>query len=164
LKSKRPIIELAIGIFILCLFACAPKIEDDGLEPSETPVLSRLAISYGLVNVSFAHLLDEPAETGISLGLIRKGNIVELLERRSLVASPENATVSAQQAHGSGGRPQPASAGRQTERARFWVRVRAFSEGDVQDAAPEASGWLPAASLDIYDSLAKVRTARGTLQ
>jgi len=154
------------GIFILCLFACVPKMDDNSLAPAETPVLSRPVIGYGLVNVSFAHLLDEPVEAGVSLGLIRKGNIVELLERRSIAAPPANpaSAISAQQISGSGGRPQPSGAGRQAERVRFWVRVRAFSEGDIQDAAPESSGWLPAASLDIYDSLAKVRTARGTLQ
>jgi hypothetical protein len=46
------------------------------------PPLSRGEIGYGVVNVSYTHLADEPGSQGLSLGYLRRGSVVRVLERR----------------------------------------------------------------------------------
>ncbi|MDR2742940.1 MAG: hypothetical protein LBB98_12420 [Treponema sp.] len=57
--------------------------ENDILPPS-TPPLSRSVIGYGVISVSYTHLVSEPSPSGFSLGYLRKSSIVEVLERRSV--------------------------------------------------------------------------------
>ncbi|MCL2879087.1 MAG: hypothetical protein FWF29_02465 [Treponema sp.] len=49
--------------------------------PPETFPLSRQAIGYGVVNVSYIQLLKDAA-AGVSLGYLRRGDVVCVLERR----------------------------------------------------------------------------------
>jgi len=78
----------------LLLAACAPR-EESIARPPETPPLSREVvgeepvIGYGVVNASYTHLRSEPGENGVSLGYVRMGSIVKLLERR-LMANDES--------------------------------------------------------------------------
>ena len=50
--------------------------------PPATYPLSREYIGFGVVNVSFTHLLDESDSTGVSLGYLRRGTVVRIIERR----------------------------------------------------------------------------------
>jgi hypothetical protein len=50
----------------------------------ETPPLTRTVIGYGVISSSYTHVAAEPSSTGLSLGYMRKGAIVEVLERRSV--------------------------------------------------------------------------------
>jgi hypothetical protein len=41
-------------------------------------------IGYGVISVSYTHIVSEPSPSGFSLGYLRKSSIVEVLERRSV--------------------------------------------------------------------------------
>jgi hypothetical protein len=65
----------------LVLFSCTQK-EELRLAPPAMPPLSREEIGYGVVNVSYTHIVDEPGGQGLSLGYLRRGSVVRVLERR----------------------------------------------------------------------------------
>jgi hypothetical protein len=50
-----------------------------------TAPLSRSVIGYGVIASSYTHVLDRRDINGEPLGLLRKGSIVEILERRPVV-------------------------------------------------------------------------------
>jgi hypothetical protein len=41
-------------------------------------------IGYGVINVSYTHVVSEPSPSGFSLGYLRKSAITEVLERRTV--------------------------------------------------------------------------------
>jgi hypothetical protein len=86
-----------------------------------------------VVNVSYAHLADEPGSLGLSLGYLRRGSLVRILERRI----PGRAEVE--------GALVPET----------WVQVENGSAG--------TPGWLPESAIDIYPTEAQARTASETL-
>jgi len=47
--------------------------------------LVREFIGFGVINVSFTHLLDEPGPGGTSLGYLRQGMVVRIIERRQVI-------------------------------------------------------------------------------
>jgi hypothetical protein len=57
---------------------------ESAILPPPTPLLSRSTIGYGVVSVSYTHVVSEPSPSGFSLGYLRKSSIVEVLERRSV--------------------------------------------------------------------------------
>jgi hypothetical protein len=46
--------------------------------------LSRTVIGYGVVNVSYTLVGEKPGEGELSLGYLRRGSLVRILERRAL--------------------------------------------------------------------------------
>jgi hypothetical protein len=50
--------------------------------PPPTPPLSRSIIGYGVISISYTHVVSEPSPSGFSLGYLRKSSMVEVLERR----------------------------------------------------------------------------------
>jgi hypothetical protein len=70
-----------LALSLLCSCEKSPKI--DIVPPADRP-LSREVIGYGVVTLSYIHLLDEPDSGGISLVFLRKGTIVKILEHRSV--------------------------------------------------------------------------------
>ncbi|MDR1144208.1 MAG: hypothetical protein LBK77_08350 [Spirochaetaceae bacterium] len=84
-------------LFLLCVMvfaSCGGKpvftgnAESPGntILPPPTPPLSRPVIGYGVISVSYTHVVSEPSALGFSLGYLRKSALVEVLERR-LVSS-----------------------------------------------------------------------------
>jgi hypothetical protein len=72
-------------LMVLVLNSCNRKNEDILITPPVTPPLSRQLIGYGVINVSYTHVV-EAAESGApSLGYLRRGSIVKVIERRPLV-------------------------------------------------------------------------------
>ena len=72
---------LIISLFFALIFsACRRSAEEAPVMPPATPPLNREYIGFAVVNVSFAHLLNEPG--GISQGYLRRGTVVRILERR----------------------------------------------------------------------------------
>ncbi|MDR3147895.1 MAG: hypothetical protein LBU00_05900 [Treponema sp.] len=74
------------------------------------PPLSREEIGYGVVTASYTHIVDKPNSQGLSLGYLRRGSVVRVLERRaSGQSSPESwVLVEAQQGRDSPGwLPEP---------------------------------------------------------
>ena len=67
-------------LFMLFLSGCGRSNEELPVTPPATHPLARECIGYGVVNVSFIHLLGEPG--GLSQGYLRRGTVVRILERR----------------------------------------------------------------------------------
>jgi len=67
-------------IFISVLFgACSPRLD---IVPPVAPPLSRSVLGYGVINVSYTGVMDEPSRNSVTLGYVREKSIVTVLERR----------------------------------------------------------------------------------
>ena len=75
---------LIILLFIIGLSGCHRSSSEGPVIPPETHPLVREFIGYGVINVSFTQLLDEPG-SGTSLGYLRQGTVVRIMERRRLI-------------------------------------------------------------------------------
>ena len=71
-------------IFPLFLSGCRRSSEELPVMPSATNPLTREYIGYGVVNVSFTHLLSESGPSGVSQGYLRRGTVVRIIERVKL--------------------------------------------------------------------------------
>jgi hypothetical protein len=69
----------------IALASCNRNTEELPVAPPATHPLSREYIGFGVVNVSFTHLLDGSSSTGVSLGYLRRGTVVRITERRHVV-------------------------------------------------------------------------------
>lgn len=77
---QRLIIILSVLMFSGCFL-----IEKEELSPPPpSPLLSRSQVGYAVVTVSYIHILDTPDPAAVSLGYLRQGSIVDVLERRSV--------------------------------------------------------------------------------
>jgi hypothetical protein len=74
---------LVLLVFSL-LAACGGKTGEIPVIPPPSPPLSRPVIGYGVVNVSYTHVVEEPGEGGVSLGYLRRGALIRILERRAI--------------------------------------------------------------------------------
>jgi hypothetical protein len=87
--------QVLVFLIVLVLCACERKDEDIAIIPPMTPPLSRPVIGYGVINVSYTHVVERPEPSAPSLGYLRRGSIVKVLERQSLInrtaANPEGA-------------------------------------------------------------------------
>jgi hypothetical protein len=87
----RPAIcSVLLGILAVFLspLSCSGKTGEIPVLPPVTPPLSRPVIGYGVVNVSYTHVVEQPGEGGLSQGYFRRGSLIRILERR---AAGENA-------------------------------------------------------------------------
>jgi hypothetical protein len=124
---------LALPLFLLPL-SCN-RTEELRLEPPAMAPLSREEIGYGVVNVSYTHAADEPGGRGASLGYLRRGSVVRILERRI---------------------PARPAAGSRTA-LESWVLVEGGGAGF------SVPGWLPESVIDVYSTEAQAETAAETL-
>jgi hypothetical protein len=70
-------------IIIVILFgSCRRSPETLSLAPPPSPPLSRSVIGYGVISSSYTQVLNEPSPESVSLGYLRRGALVEILERR----------------------------------------------------------------------------------
>ena len=76
-----------MGVFAIASASCRRGSEELPVVPPETHPLAREYIGFGVVNISFAHLLDESSSTAVSLGYLRRGTVVRIIERRVIVSS-----------------------------------------------------------------------------
>jgi hypothetical protein len=108
---------------------CSRSSEETPVIPPPTNPLVREFIGYGVVNDSFIHVVNEPRQDGASLGYLRKGSLVKIMERRIL---------------NNRGNPE------------IWVLVDAqysgVPEGQIQ-------GWLGERSLSIFNNEVQAVTA-----
>ena len=77
-----PIMIIIPFLLIIGLSGCRRSSIESPVLPPETRPLAREFIGYGVITVSFTHLLDEPGIVGSSLGYMRQGTVVRILERR----------------------------------------------------------------------------------
>ena len=110
--------------------------------PPATHPLARQYIGYGVVNVSFTHLLNEPGSGGLSRGYLRRGTVVRIIERRQLVNRGSHES---------------------------WVLVEESREtkASTEAVSPEAAspetrasqGWLNETTVEIFDNESRANTA-----
>ena len=63
---------------------CRRSSEELPVMPPITHPLAREYIGFGVVNVSFAHVLSEPGPSGVSQGYLRRGTVMRVIERRQV--------------------------------------------------------------------------------
>jgi hypothetical protein len=133
----RLVVSLAKYPALLLLFAlllsCNRNSDEIEVIPPLTNPLSREFIGYGVVNESFIHVVKEPAQDDISLGYLRKGSIVKIIERRTF-----------------------------TRRGiiEIWTLVDAAYTGTPEG---KIQGWLMENTLNVYDTESRALTASETM-
>jgi hypothetical protein len=128
--QKPPVLFLFMPVL---LFSCQRSSGGLPLTPPPTHPLVRDFIGYGVVNTSFTHIMDEPGRESVSIGYLRKGALVKIIERRA-VSGREN--------------------------AEFWVYIDGMNQVTFE---PGTAGWLNESALDVYDSKARALTASETM-
>ncbi|GHV19320.1 hypothetical protein FACS189494_00570 [Spirochaetia bacterium] len=68
----------------MVLFGCYRTSNEDEIQLPANPPLSRPVIGYGVINTNYTHVMDNRGD-GRSIGLLRKGAIVEVIERRPVL-------------------------------------------------------------------------------
>jgi hypothetical protein len=76
--------QACVFLAFLFLGACGKNTGEIAVVPPSTPPLSRPVIGYGVVNVSYTLVTENPGEGEASLGYLRHGSLVKIIERRVL--------------------------------------------------------------------------------
>jgi len=133
---KKPQITslLIILLFIVSLAGCSRSSEETPVMPPITNPLAREYIGYGVVNVSFTHLLNEPGVSELSRGYLRRGSVVRILERRPLIKGTNSES---------------------------WVLVEGnyLSSTGTQNPGTIMPGWLQETTVEVYDNESRAITA-----
>ena len=89
----KPVQHFVLFLFVLFLLmlcsgifsGCRRSSEELPVIPPVTHPLAREYIGFGVVNVSFAHVLSEPGPSGVSQGYLRRGTVMRVIERRQVI-------------------------------------------------------------------------------
>jgi hypothetical protein len=77
-------VSIAAKVFLLLMLlpavSCGGRREESPVIPPATPPLSRPVIGFAVINVSYTHFVEVPG-SGVSLGYLRKGSLVKVIER-----------------------------------------------------------------------------------
>jgi len=76
--------RIATVLILLFCMSCFVKKEETPVLPPLTYPLSQSHIGFGVVNVSYTGLGAEPVEGSVSLGYLRRGTVVQIVERRQV--------------------------------------------------------------------------------
>ena len=88
---KHSQVFTVVFISLISLFVgCRRSSEELPVMPPVTHPLAREHIGYGVVNVSFTHLLSEPGAGGESRGHLRRGTVVRIIERRQVIIQEDS--------------------------------------------------------------------------
>ena len=121
--------QALILLFPFFLFSCFRNSEEVPLIPPATNPLSREFIAFGVVNVSFLQVLDEPLDEDSSLGFLRRRSLVRIMERRNV---------------------------RNRGITESWVKIDSnFTDEPDQGF----QGWIPEDSINVYINEAQAITA-----
>lgn len=74
----------AVVIIALLTSFCTRNTGETVISPPATQPLSRSVVGYGVVNASYILVLADPEQADASLGYLRRGAVVSILERRSI--------------------------------------------------------------------------------
>jgi hypothetical protein len=72
-------IVMAVLLFVM---GCGARTGEKPIVLPASPLLSRDFIGFGVIVVSYTHVLDKPQSNALSQGYVRRGSIVKVLERR----------------------------------------------------------------------------------
>jgi hypothetical protein len=84
--------QVLVLIATFLLDACSRGADEMPFAPPATPPLTRSVIGYGVISHSYTHVRNDPAPESVSLGHLRRGSVVEVLERRIITTrgAPES--------------------------------------------------------------------------
>ena len=129
---------LILIILVSCFSGCKRSQTEIPVVPPATHPLAREYIGYGVVNVSFTHLLNEQGSGGVSLGYLRKGTVVRIIERKTVVN--KGITESWVLAEGN-------------------YQAQNASGQNVPAQGSVSRGWLLETALDVFDNESRANTA-----
>ena len=72
--------------------SCSSKKEESPVTPPITSPLTREYIGFGVITASYTHIMSEPVNNTVSLGYLRRGSLVKILQRS--VVREDNTPVS----------------------------------------------------------------------
>jgi len=121
--------QAPVIIALFLLISCSRSSDEIPVIPPPTNPMAREYIGYGVVNVSFIHVLSEPLAENTSLGFLRKKSIVKIIERRSLSDRGN---------------------------AESWVKIDAPYSGTYDN---NIQGWLRESSINVYNNEVQALTA-----
>lgn len=75
---------LLIPLICATTVSCNKTSKSIEIVPPSAPPLSRTVIGYGILTNSYTHILNQPHPEAVSLGYLRKGSIVPVLERKMI--------------------------------------------------------------------------------
>jgi hypothetical protein len=119
-------------LVVLAHLSCY-KNEEIRLDPPAVPPLSREEIGYGVITAPYTHVVDKPDSQGFSLGYLRRGSVVRVLERRNGGTAASRSAVTVPES---------------------WVLVEARG-----GAMPDSQGWLQELVIELYPTKAQALTA-----
>ena len=79
-KNQQFLLYILLILFLLAA-GCKRSSEDLPVIPPSNRPLARDYIGFGVVNVSFTHLMSESGPNGVSHAYLRGGTVVRILER-----------------------------------------------------------------------------------
>ena len=86
LPVNNQVILILIVLFIVLFFpGCNREPDELYVSPPVSHPLLREYIGYGVVTSSFSHILIEPGSTETSLGHLRRGTVVRIMERKPVM-------------------------------------------------------------------------------
>ena len=140
-------VSLLLPLFLLSFFSgCRGSSEELPVMPPTTHPLTREYIGYGVVNGSFTQLLSDPGSGGVSRGYLRRGTVVRIIERRSVInrTRPES-WVLVEGNYSAAFNSQEASG---------------FQEASVSQGGHSPSqGWIQESMVEIFDNESRAKTA-----
>jgi len=88
---KIQLVFLALPLLLALVFTnCHRRADELPITPPATNPLAREYIGYGVVIVSFTHILSESGPSGVSQGYLRRGTVVRIIERRNVINRGRN--------------------------------------------------------------------------
>ena len=86
IKNQLYLLIILPVIFLLLITGCNRSSNENQVSPPETRPLTREFLGFGVIIESFTHIFNEPGTEGVSLGYLRQGLVVRVLERRQIVS------------------------------------------------------------------------------
>jgi hypothetical protein len=78
----RQVSAVILPALFIALGSCGRNKTEAAIIPPPTAPLSREVIGFGVINVSYIHVTGAPENGGSSPGYLRRGSVVQVIERR----------------------------------------------------------------------------------
>ena len=85
ISAKYRFDRIILIVFTFVLFNCGGNKEDTHIIPPVTSPLSDSYVGFGVINVSYISVRESPEEGSPSIGYLRRGSLVRVLERRTII-------------------------------------------------------------------------------
>ena len=86
-------IGIICALILLAFTSCNGKKDDVKVVPPVTSPLSGNYIGFGVIVTSYTHVSREPEENSTSIGYLRRGSVVPIIERRIITRNTGRTSV-----------------------------------------------------------------------